>query len=752
MTVTPPPQRAVRRARRTRAVATVAVVVMALLPVFLGGAADAATPTPTPTPTPPIPIGTTQFTLSPAASGIVRPGEDLTVSVTLQNGMTVATTPVAVGLDLGSSALPDRAALTAWLDGDAGASTERVGGATIGAVAPGGQHIERIAVTANDPVLAGRAPGVYPLVATYEGTDGPVSSRSTMIVPDDHAAQIGVGVIVPITAGVLSEGLLTSDQLTTLTAPTGALTARLDAVAGTSAILAVDPAIPASIRVLGSAAPESALEWLDRLESIPQERFALQFGDADVAVQLEAGLPRAAQPTSLSAYMQPQNFVPDQEATPTPTPTPQPTPTDIDPEAPVYPDLTTLLDIGGGRPGVYWPAPGAAGPETIGTLGALTADHQASLTIVPSESTAVGAGGATVAAHAKAGDADLLVYDSDVSTALQQAAGVDQTALRGADLTEATAYLAFATKETGGAPLLVTLDRDGLGSGIGLRSAIIAAVEAPGVDAAGLGELQSAKPADVTIQKAPADPARVAAASGLFTTESELARFATILDDPSLLTGPERAEILQLLGVAWIPGRIAWSAAMTEHQAATAATLDSVDLLPTSTINLFGSSADLGFWVRNDLPYPVDLTLFANPDSLRLDVQRVTPVVAGAQSNTRVEVPVRARVGNGEVSLALQLRSPAGVSIGNDVTVKVNVRAEWESVGIIGLAVVIGGLLVLGVVRTVLRVRSRRRRAGAEAEDRVDADTDVTDGPHLAEPTATVDTPSAIDSDEGDRT
>ncbi len=80
--------------------------------------------------------------------------------------------------------------------------------------------------------------------------------------------------------------------------------------------------------------------------------------------------------------------------------------------------------------------------------------------------------GATVAAHATLFDADVLVYDSDVSTALQQASGLDETALRGAALTAATAYLAFATAGTEGAPLLVTLDRDGGTSGVGLRSAI----------------------------------------------------------------------------------------------------------------------------------------------------------------------------------------------------------------------------------------------------------------------------------------
>ena len=42
-------------------------------------------------------------------------------------------------------------------------------------------------------------------------------------------------------------------------------------------------------------------------------------------------------------------------------------------------------------------------------------------------------------------------------------------------------------------------------------------------------------------------------------------------------------------------------------------------------------------------------------------------------------------------------------------------RAEWESFGLAALGVVVGGLLLLGVMRTVLRLRARRRGADAAA-------------------------------------
>jgi hypothetical protein len=712
MIVTPSPERAVRRTLRSRAVMAAAAAAIAVLTTLAPVSATAATtPTP-PSPSPTTPVAVTQFTLSPIGRGVVRRGEPLLVSVTLQNGMVAVTAPATATLRLGSAALADRAALTSWLNGKATSMrTTAVGTATFDSVLPGAEVSRTIAVPAGDVALKSLKPGVYPLVATYQGPDGPVSSRSVMTIPVATATPTAIGVVVPITAGPLSEGLLTEEELTTLTAPDGSLTAQLSGVEGTNAILAIDPAIPASIRVLGTSAPETAVAWLDRLLALPQSRFALQFGDADVAAQLKSGLPRPLEPTSLQAYMKPRDFIPKE---PTPAPTPEPTPTpSADPNAPAYPTLADLLDIGGGRAGVYWPAGGAAGPDTVAKLGALTIDQQKAVTLVPSATTAQGAGDAAVPARGLVGKADVLVYDSDASRSLQEASTMDDLQLRGAPLSAATAYLSFATASAGGAPLLVTLDRDAARSATALHSAIVTASEAPGAEPARLEGLLSAQPQTVKLAAAASAPARVAAVSGFVADESELGRFATVLDDPTLLTGPERAEILQLLGVAWVPAPQPWTAAVTAHRAATRKTLASVDLLPTSTINLLGSGANLGFWVRNDLPYPVHLVLYTNPDSLRLDVQRATPVTAGAASNTRVEVPVQARVGNGEVTLALQLRSPAAVPIGSGASVSVNVRAEWESFGIVALVVVVGALLVLGVARTVLRVRARRRRRNA---------------------------------------
>ncbi|PZU31427.1 MAG: hypothetical protein DI577_05440 [Microbacterium sp.] len=109
----------------------------------------------------------------------------------------------------------------------------------------------------------------------------------------------------------------------------------------------------------------------------------------------------------------------------------------------------------------------------------------------------------------------------------------------------------------------------------------------------------------------------------------------------------------------------------------------------------------------------MSVVLVATRNDPRLVVQGTTPVEAGPSQNTRVQVPVQARVGSGESTLELQLRSATGVPIGDAVPVHVSVHAEWESVGLVIMITLVAALLILGVVRTVLKLRRRRASASA---------------------------------------
>ena len=727
MTVTPLPSRAPRSrpARRigVRLAALAAVVALVAAPwrAPSAGAAD-ETPSPSPSATP---TGTVQAVLAPVDSGVVRDGEPLNVWVTLRNGTAYSVGSTAVTVSLGSTALGDRDDLTEWLAGSSDAPGPAIG------PEKDGQRL--ILISAQDPALQNRAPGVYPLKATFRSPSATWTATSTMVIPRTDAPTTPVGLVVPITAGPLTTGLLTADQLTALTAPDGELTSELDAVDGTDAILAVDPAIPASIRVLGTSAPDSATAWLAQLMGLSNERFALQFGDADTALQTQTGHTALLQPTSLQAYMTADDFLPVRgQANPTPTPgaTPEPTHTS-QPGQPTYPDLAALTDIGPHQRGaVYWPFSGTAGPRDIGALGKLSAGGDASLTLVGSTSTAGGANGGAVIARGTAAGAAILVYDSAVSTALRAASVEDDAALSGAPLSAAAAYLTLATAKTGGAPLLVAVDRATERSSIGLSGVVGAMARLPGIRSATLAELAGARPVSVSVTEVATREDRVAAIGRLEDDARDLTSFSSILNDPTVLTGPQRAEILQLLGGGWIGRGAAWKTAVTAHEKAAVATLGAVSIAPTSSVNLVGSAAPLRFWVRNDLPWPVNVELIAQPDDLRLEVEQTTKVVAQPSSNTRTEVPVRAKIGNGEVTITLHLESPTGVLLGGPQSVDVNVRADWEVAGLWIMGVLVGAFLILGLIRTIV-ARRRRSRAVDAAPD---ADPDATSEAAEAEP------------------
>lgn len=706
MTVTSPPSGSPvpRRPLARRLLATLAAGALALGVTLPSAAASAATPEPSPTTT----TVASALSAAPGANGILRPGDPLSVVVTLSAGSS-ASAAVPVALSIGSTSLGDDAALDRWLGGDAsGQSLQQLATGTVDATASGAQSSITLTVPATDPTLAARGAGIYPVLVSAAGLTAP----SVVVVPSDGPTT-PIALVVPITAAPLTRGLLTGNELAELTAVDGALSAQLDAVDGTAATLAVDPAIPAAIRVLGSAAPPTAVAWLQRLLALPNDRFALQFGDADIAAQLQAGLSAPLGPTSLQSYMTEADFTGSAAAVPAVS-TPEPLPS-ASPGQPSYPSLSTLLDIGSSTSNVFWPATGSAGPETVAALGALGTPEAPARVLIASTSVS---GGSRVAAATTAG-ISTPVYDAEVSRVLATAAGQNDATRRSASLAAAQAYLAVARSSAGDEPVLAVLDRGTDRSRGSLRATLGLLSSAPGFATSTLAEISGRSASEISLAAPAVDPTRAAEVGDLLSDEQSVDRFATILDQPELLTGRERAEMLQVINVSWTgdPAR----QAVADHRSGTQTTLDSVGIL-SSDFRLVSSSAPLRPWVRNDLPWPVTVVLDVSPNDARLRVQDRTTVEAQAAANTRVEVPVEARIANGEVSVALQLYSPTDQPIGAPQRVDVEVRAEWESIGLIVIVVLVVGFLGLGVVRTV----ARRRRTRAEEDS---APTPDADGP-----------------------
>ena len=641
------------------------------------------------------------FQAAAADEGTVVPGRQLLVSLTASNPSLSTVAAGAVDIEVGATALGTRAAVSEWLTAaESSGSFVALGAAELDSIAARGT--QTMTVSVETVALDGWAPGIYPLRAVYASAEGALTSTSVVIIPDEDAGGT-VAVIVPITAPALSDGLIDSEQLAELTADGGSLRAQLDAVTGTDAILAIDPAIPAAIRVLGTAAPVSATDWLAELSALPNDRFALQFGDADLQAQLSAGLSKPLTVPSLTAYIDPETVA---STAPSPSPTAG---ADDGADGTVLPDVASLTAIGSSsRAAVYWPTEGTATPDAATTLGGLVQDDVTSLTVLSSAAVTGESG-----ARAVAGDAQLLVYEADASRALRAASAAGSTVERAARLAEAAAYGILSAADE---PLLVTVDRAADRDRADLHAAILAASDIGGRSTIGLDALAAAEPVEVSVSASTADEQWPDALATLLDDEDDIDQFATILEDATLLTTPERASILQLIGSAWHEDENGWTDAITTHRTQTATTLSSVGIDPTEDVNLIGSSIPLAFSVRNDLPWPVSLVLITEPNDPLLKVQTRTPVEAGTGQSTRVDVPVEARVGSGDATLSLQLQSPAYIPIGDPVTVSVTVRAEWESIGVVTMGVLVAGLLIVGAVRTVVRVRRRRTEEDATVD------------------------------------
>ena len=644
--------------------------------------------------------------VSAGPRGVVAPGSSTSAIVTVENGADAGLTTGQVEVELSRTPLTDAAAVSTWLDdGDAAGDFASIGADDTDPIEGGASGTTTIFVS--EATLGDLAPGVYPLRAELSASTGDPAAEDTetvdatatsvLVVAAPQTSQVGV--LVPLTATPEGGALLTAAELSELTGPDGALTAQLDGVAGTTAVLAIDPSIPAAIRALGTAAPETARDWLTRLDNLPNARFALQFGDADATAQAQAGLPELLQPRALAALLDPANF-PRVPVTAAPTDaTPGPTPSAT--ESPALPSDDDLTAIDGALPHILWPQSPVTSADLTAFAGYLGDD---TTTIV--SSTTVG-GQST--AHATADDNDLLVTDAATSDVLSRVAAERNPAERQRLLAEAAALLQLAQRSAPTAPLLVGLDRDENRTSDALRDAITAA------DSAGFEftALRATTSVSASVAGEP-DAARAAAVTTLLADESRLTAFSSILADPQVLLSPERIRILRTLSVG--TSATAFAERFADHQAQTSATLNAVNIPQSSTIQLLTANADLPIAVRNDLPWPVTVQLFVSPTDPRLEVRSPDETVVQAQSTTRIKVPVSARVGSGEVDLRLSLYSPTGVQIQGDQTLRVAVRAEWETIGLVVLGGIIVLLIALGVIRTV-----RRKRREAAEESAVEA-------------------------------
>ncbi|UFS58474.1 DUF6049 family protein [Subtercola endophyticus] len=797
-----------REARRLRAgsIAVVGLIVMLLGMLGSPLAANAdTTPTPTPGSTEAATPGALTLALAPDNGGTLAAGQDLGLTVTLSNNTAEVVPATIVHVWLDRTQLSTRAELSTWLgasstaEGDAATTTAEgaqdaatstpspaatsgetgsaastasaqpapVQGANTVAVdvvspgiAPGTTATLRASIPAAQLALgAWGAYGIEALAsATATGTGLALGADtlasgvwSTSVVTwsvGAPATGATIGLIMPLTVPPSSSGLLTATQLAADTAPGGVLTTKLDGVIGRPVTLAIDPLVIVSIRVLGTAAPQSALNWLAKLAAAANPTFELAYADADLAVQRAAGAPALLAPTSFDYALSQTNF----QTLPSPDPfalpgqvssidplapaagaagstgaagsagstgaasapgaaTPAPTSTSS-PAAGALPTFADLTAWNYTRTDIAWPA---SGTVSTGDLEYFAASGLGT-SILSSTNVSTPEAGATPNAPTTIGSSNVIVADAQLTDALQNAVGAPTQAPRDAALAEVSAELAIITAQAGGtAPALVaSLGRSAPSSTFAVTHTLDTVETLPWAAEVPLADVLTApQTAGVTLVDSPESPDRVAAVSSMLTAEHQVSDFAPVIDEPELITGKQRASLLTVLAQSWLDDSDKAAAAIAGYDKAASTTLTSVQIVDGSTVNLLATNGDVPVPISNDLDQAVTVTLNVTASNGRLVVEPSSiDVTIEAHSQKTAKVPVKAAVATGQVELGLQLYNKNGVLVSQAEPLQINVSADWEGIGTLVIGILAVLLLAFGVVRQV-RKRLRARRAAA---------------------------------------
>ncbi|MCY7325368.1 MAG: DUF6049 family protein [Microbacteriaceae bacterium] len=706
--------------RIVRPLLALAVVVGAFVaPAAMGPAAIAAVPTVE------SPAATAEISVDvvPAASGLLRAGEDLILSVVVANRSSDTLPAGTATVYLDRAVVDGRDSLATWLaepdaalplQADRGDAIAQVGSPELfpGESTALATIVVPAAAVGFDEAVPFGARRLSVLVASADNRPG--EGRSTVTVnPDGGFTPTGLAIALPITLPASTSGVVSGELLETYTSQGGLLARQLDATFGRPVALGIDPRIIASIRLLGTSAPESATDWLARLESAPNQTFPLSYADTDIAATSQAGGGVLA-PTSFAIDT---DLFPEGTGAETAPPSPSPSGEPVTPSAP---DLQSLLDWNYSATGIAWPRAGTVVGADLGTFAAAGLNT----TILSSENSTLGDGATTGNAAGTIGEGSVLTSDAIISDLLSDAVDASTFASWEAAMVRLTASLAALAAEDpdagAGRTVFATLGRSDALGGFRLFDTI-SALGAIGWSApATLADARATTPALGKIVDMPVATEQVQGLQSMFASEAAVAQFATIAADPTVLTGDRRLSLLALASQSWNTTEPAWATEVGDYLATSGEVLSAVQV-ETATITQWSDSGPLPITISNNLPVPVAVIVTVTSRTAILDVtEPQVRVEIAANSQNRASIPVQS-VANGTVVITISLTSETGVPLSQPAQAEITVQAGWET----AVTSVLAGLLLLvfllGIIRTVRRRRRPTPPGATEAAEQTEA-------------------------------
>jgi len=704
------------------------------------------------------------ISLEPASDGVLRPDDDLTLGVTVANESETDLPASTARVYLDREPFTTRSKLASWLDPDDVSGDDYLGrqlvAVDVPAVAAGSSvALDPVVVPSDRLGLAGRTFGARALGARVLDSSGSqvAQTRSSVVwYPADSFQPTRVAVAVPITTPESETGVLDAAALAAYTSDGGVLRRELDAVSGTGASLGVDPMIIASIRLLGSEAPQSALDWLTELQALPNDTFPLTYADSDVAGLRQAGASPVPTVTSLDTLVQPGRFedmpAPTESATDASTdqpqgrgdgsgsgvagsdptalpddgvtggssdgssaaatdqPTGEPSPTETPDGGVALPTTEQLLAFPWTQSGVIWPHESSVVSADVAAFA--TGYGGYSSTILSSGNVDVD-GGSTENAAVTVDGVPAVVSDDPISSLVTQAAEATSLADWQATMARLSATVATVAYErpSDARTVLATLEREWPSGGPFVTRTLQALDQLPWVSGATLGDALSSSPSTATVVDTPESDARLAQLRELVGADQKVADFSTALAEPQTVTETARLRTLALSSHAWRDNVDGFPAEVTTAVADAGATSGLVAVVQGSPFAILGDRSALPLYLENKTDSVATVLLNLTPSNSILSIEgSPIEVTVQPQSQTRVSVPVQS-VANGTVTVQLQLVSTTGVAIATPVDVSLTVQAGWETAITWIFGVAFAGLFVGGLYRTF----RKRRRARDEA-------------------------------------
>ena len=505
----------------------------------------------------------------------------------------------------------------------------------------------------------------------------------------NDGARLALTVVVPLVLPGSIDGMPSTGELADAVPRFAQL---LGAAERWRATVAVDPRVVAGVRAYGDAAPAAARNLVEDLETATVPVFMLQFADADPAAQSALGLTELLRPTGLSHITRAGSF-PEPESAQTGAAT-----------APAHPALDELLDWPHGEP-TAWPAAGATTAKTLALL-----DGAGIGSIILESGDVLGA---DAAARAAIGEFEALIADAALDGAARRTIAAATEPERASATAELAARLALAAESADRTGMVLALDR-GTIADAATPAEVFNTLDALSWVTPTAAMLQDQ--AEARLRPAEPNEQRSDQLTAAMERSDRIDALAPLLDEPRYLTEYQRVRLLGAFGTRYAQPGAASEAFATRFAERDAELLGGVQVVPSETTQLIGTSSRVPVHVHNALPFDAVVTLKVNPTSaaIRVPELRFEGEAVPAGANATVLVPIDSRVSSGDAWLSVRIADTVDEATFSQEQLHLTIRSSYEAILLTVLGVLAALLFGFGIWRSLRRHRLVGPAPGAQ--------------------------------------